>query len=80
MYHGDGRQNWCYLEVHLKSHNIISLERVKLALNSTHSITELKYAVNPRVHCEAARDVTKMVNLMTKRVRIEQGVIVRTAC
>jgi len=79
VYHSAGKQNWYYLEVYLKSHNIISLERVKLALSSTHSITELKYAVNPRVHCEAARDVTKMLNLMRKRAPTEQGMIVSTA-
>jgi len=79
MYHRAGKQIWYYLEVYLKSHNIISLESVKLALSSTHSITVLKYAVNPRVHCEDARDFTKMLNLMRKRARTEQGVIARTA-
>jgi len=47
MYGRPGKQKWYYLEIYLKSHNIISLESVKLALSSTHSITVLKYTINP---------------------------------
>jgi hypothetical protein len=36
IYHRAGKQSWYYLEVYLKSHNIISLESGKLAMSSTH--------------------------------------------